>query len=459
VSFAPSSFRDPDARVLAGDEAEVLRALSASAADVDARLRAAGVLDALVRDGLLITSRRCADVRPPDGWAAVLASPRLPFVNYPYEWSFSMLQDAALLTLDLTARLLQHGGTLKDASAFNVMFAGATPTFIDLGSLAPRAADAPWVAYGQFGDHFLAPLMLEAYRGVPFQPLLRGALTGLPVGQLAALLSGADLARAGVLVHVKARAWLERRTRALSTDARRAVRAAGVPPAAILRNLAGLRRVVAGLRGRAASAWARYDDANPYDAQATARKTAFVTAACERVGGGRLAWDWGANTGRYSRVLAAHYATVVAMDADAPTVDRLYRAQRGAPPRAGAILPLVMNCMDPSPARGWRGRERSALSERGRADLALFLALVHHVCLGEGVPLGEFLDFALADADHAVIEFVDREDPMARALLATKVVMHPDYDLATFRALAVQRARIVAEEAISPTRQLFLLGR
>ncbi|MDX2168604.1 MAG: methyltransferase [Deltaproteobacteria bacterium] len=458
MSFDPSSFRDPDARVLAGGGPDVLRALSQDAATLDARLRRAGVLAELERDGLLIASQRRDDQLAPQGWSAVLSAPRLPFVSYPYEWSFSMLQDAALLTLDLQARLLSHAATLKDASAFNVLFDGARPVFVDLGSLAERAGNAPWGAYGQFGDHFLAPLMLEAYRGIPFQPLWRGNLEGLPVRQLAPMLAPFGLLRGGVLTHVMLRAWLERRTQHLSVDARREVRAAPLAPQAVARNVAGLRALIAGLRSGASSAWATYDETNSYDPAAAERKMAFVRDACARLGGGRQAWDWGANTGRYSRLLAEHYATVVAMDADAGAVDRLYTSLRGTD-AARRILPLVMDAMDPSPARGWRGTERLALAERGRPELVLSLALIHHLCLGRGVPLDQFLDFALQDAPHAVVEFIAAEDPMAQALLATKTVTHPGYDAAAFRHLAAQRGRVVAEAALSPTRQLLLLAR
>jgi hypothetical protein len=460
VTFAPSSFRDPDARVLAGDDdGRVVRALSARAAAVDADLRARGVLDELVRDGLLVASQPCTDVAVPAGWAAVVESPRLPFVSYPYEWSFGMLQDAALLTLRLTERLLAREAILKDASAYNVLFDGSAPLFIDVASLAAYEPDSPWVAYAQFCDQFLAPLMLEAYRGVPFQPALRGSLEGLSITEhLAPLLSAADLRRAGVLVHVKVRAMLDRRSERLPTGLRREVRRAAVPKAAVLRNLRGLQRVVAGLRSGARSVWAGYDEENTYDQASTARKSAFVAAACERLGGGRMAWDVGANTGRYSRILAARYACVVALDADAGAVDRLYRALAGTP-QARTIVPLVADLLDPSPARGWRGRERAGLLERVRPELALYLALVHHLCLGHGVPLDDFVDFACATSPAAVIEFVAADDPMSQAILATKAVAHPGYDLAAFRALAAQRARIAAEESVSPTRHLMLLTR
>lgn len=458
MSFAPGSFRDPDARVLAGDGPELLRVLSASAAALDARLRAAGVLDQLVGEGQLIASRRIEDRAPPDGWAAIVATPRLPFVSYPYEWSFSMLQDAALLTLDLMARLLPHGAQLKDASAFNVLFDGARALFVDLGSLAERAGDAAWAAYGQFGDHFLAPLLLEACRGIAFQPRWRGSLDGLPMRELAAQLSALDLLRPGVLTHVALRAWLERRTLTLSAAARSALHAAPVSRAAVARNVAGLRRMVAALRSRAASGWASYDECNSYAPAERERKIAFVRDACARLGGGVLAWDWGANTGRYSRVLAEHYTTVVAMDADAAAVDGLYRALRGGA-EARRILPLVMDAMDPSPARGWRGAERLALAERGRPELVLCLALVHHLCLARGLPLDEFIGFALLHAPHAVVEFVASEDPMAQTLLAGRPVIHPGYDLASFRHLAAARGHIVAEAQISPFRHVLLLAR
>jgi len=57
-----------------------------------------------------------------------------------------------------------------------------------------------------------------------------------------------------------------------------------------------------------------------------------------------------------------------------------------------------------------------------------------------------------------VVEFVAADDPRGAALCATRTAHHPGYDLATFRALAATRFRILAEEALTPTRQLFLLA-
>jgi hypothetical protein len=457
VRFASASFRDPDARVFIGPDERLLRALSATAAEVDAEVRASGLMDSLVRDGILVENARCTDVAAPDGWAAVVESKRLPFVNYPYEWSFGMLRDAALLTLDVTERVLVGGAALKDASAYNVVFHGAHPVFIDVASIGRYEEGMPWIAYGQFCDHFLAPLMLEAYKGVAFQPLLRSDLSGVSISaQLAPLLGWYDLFRPGVLLHVKLRALLERRSRGLETAARREVRQLSVPRDAVVRNVRGLRRIVRKLESRAPSVWADYDRANSYDAGMRTRKEAFVASACERLGGGPIAFDWGANTGRFSRILARHYRCVVALDADAGAVDRLYHALRGTSDER-AILPAVADLMNPPPAQGWRGAERQSLVARGRPDLAVYLALIHHVCLGQGVPLGDFVAMMRDIATSAIVEFVAIEDAMSQAVLATKRDAPPGYDVDAFRALLRSHAAIVAEEALSPTRTLFLV--
>ena len=458
MTFLPASFRDPDARVLESDGPRILRALSPRALAEREAVERSGLLRELVDAGLVVDSAPAPDVAPPEGFAAVIASRRLAFPTYPYEWSFSMLRDAAALTLDVLARALERGATLKDASAYNVLFDGARPLLIDVASLVPHEDGTPWIGYGQFCDHFLAPLMLEAYRGVPFQPFLRGSLEGLSIGgQLAPLLGWRDWLRPGVLAHVKLRAMLDRRTQDLGTETRKEVRRVSLPRQAVLANVRSLRGLIGGLTSRAPSVWARYEEANTYDDALAARKEAFVDAACARSAGTALAWDVGANTGRYARVLARRFATVVAMDADAGAVDRLYGAVKGTA-EGRAIVPLVVDVMNPSPAQGWRGTERTTLAARGRPDVALYLALVHHLCLGRGVPLTGFLDLVWDTSPLAVVEFVAREDPMSQRLLATKLEQHPGYDVDAFRVLARERGEILAEERLTPTRWLFLLG-
>jgi hypothetical protein len=132
-------------------------------------------------------------------------------VSYPYEWTFGMLKDAALLHLDLMLAALDEDFILKDSSAYNVQWRGVQPVFIDIPSFEVLEEGQPWVGYRQFCELFLYPLMLQAYKGIDFRPWLRGSLDGIPAGSLRPLFSARDLLRPGVMMHVVAQNALQRR--------------------------------------------------------------------------------------------------------------------------------------------------------------------------------------------------------------------------------------------------------
>ena len=119
------------------------------------------------------------------------------------------------------------------------------------------------------------------------------------------------------------------------------------------------------------------------------------------------------------------------------------------------ILPLALDLVDASPGMGWRGSERRRLEERGRPDLVLALALVHHLAIGANVPLDLVVDW-LADLEAAlVIEFPVRDDPMVARLLSRKRQgAHPDYELENFEALLERHFTVARREQLG-SRVLF----
>ena len=228
------SFRDPAARVFYQD-GRVLRGLDEVAAAADAAARESGLMESLISSGLFVDNWTVNDVAPPEGIPdnAVVESRRVDIISYPAEWSFAMLRDAALATLDANLAALEKGFILKDASAFNVVFDGAQPVIIDVTSLDRFGERGIWTAYGQFCDHFLAPLMLEAYAGVPFQRMLQGSIDGIPIGDLNKLLRGRSGVHKGVLTHVRLRNLLEKRAAGMATEERRNVGKAALPATAV----------------------------------------------------------------------------------------------------------------------------------------------------------------------------------------------------------------------------------
>jgi hypothetical protein len=367
-----------------------------------------------------------------------------------------MLRDAALLQLDLNRRALREDLTLKDASPYNVQWRGAAPIFIDVGSFERLRPDEPWAGYRQFCMLYLYPLMLQAYRDLPYHALLRGSLDGIPPAYARAVLGSAgDRFRKGVFSNVLLHARMEDRYAAAEGgEVKRELRRAGFNKTLLDATLSKLESLVRRLEWRSGeTAWTGYGEDNSYDAGAAARKAAFVRAAAGRRTG-RLTWDLGCNDGTYARIAAEHAGTVVAVDADHATVDGLYRRLRDE--RRTDILPLVMSLTDPSPDLGWRGRERGSLERRGTPELVLCLALAHHVCITGNVPVRELLDWLRSLDATVVIEFPDREDPMVRRLLGGKRDgANPDYERAAFERALEERFLVDRSEAVTGTRTLY----
>lgn len=421
----PGSFRDRDSRVvIAGDS--VLRAISPEAVSDWEMLSESGLLMDLVERGDLIGTKEVGTDRLgdgtgllPGGVARVLEHERIPFISYPYEWTFSMLRDAALLQLDIAMESIERGLMLKDATPYNVQFIGSKPVFIDIGSFEELPEGEPWVGYRQFCMLFLYPLMFQAHRDLPFHPWLRGSIDGIEPIDAIKVFSLRDRLKPGVFLHTSLHARLDRRAKRSGPGSAEAnAKKREVKPDAVKAHLASMRRLVSKLRWKAGeTAWSGYRQDNTYSGEDDRVKQEFVGSVVEAERPG-VTWDMGCNDGAYSRIAEKSSDLVVAFDFDHATVEALYRSLRTEGNEK--ILPLVGNIADPSPGLGWRGLERKTLEERRRPDLVLALALIHHVSISANIPIAEFLDWAASLGSTLVIEFPKRDDPMVEALLANK---------------------------------------
>jgi SAM-dependent methyltransferase len=452
-SFEPGSFRDWDSRVFY-DDARVLRALSDDGLSDWIALSESKLFGQAVAEGKLVATSVVDDASIA-GAAAVLEHERIPFVSYPYEWTFAMLRDAALLQLELLRRALDEDLMLKDSSSYNVQWRGAQPVFIDVGSFERLRPGEPWAGYRQFCMLYLNPLLLQAYKGVDFRPWLRGSLAGITPLDARHLLSFRDLFRRGVLTNVSLHARLERKHEDSDRDVKTELKRAGFKKELIVANVKRLEKLVRRLEWQpGATEWSGYSATTSYDEADALRKEEFVREVVH-TREWNLVWDIGCNEGRHSRIAAENARYVVALDGDGAVVDRLYRAL--ATDGQTTILPLVADVTDPSPALGWHGLERQTLEARGRPELTLCLAVLHHVAIGANVPVPEFLSWLAELGTSLVIEFPTRDDPRVGALLMRKKPgAHPDYDREPFERALAERFEIErTEELASGTRILY----
>ena len=424
------SFRDRDGRIYHVD-GRIIRGLSAGALADFEKLLTKTFYTRCLDQGLLVDTELLDSQHVPlpaeerARWAAFVEHQRVPVISYPYEWTFGMLQDAALLQLDLVEAAILEGMTLKDATPYNVQFLNGRPVFIDIPSFEVLQPGSPWAGYRQFCEMFLFPLMLQSYKGVPFQPLMRGNIDGVGVQMAARLFSGRDRFRRGVLSHVWLQSKLDRRYGNSRQDVRTDLKSAGFGKELILANVRKLRKLVGRLQWQGEdSEWGAYEAFHNYSASDHSLKESFIDESVAG-SGASCVWDIGCNTGQFSKIAARHAERVLAMDLDHFAVERLYREVRSE--GYGNILTLVQNVADPSPNWGWRNRERTELSSRARPDLVLCLALIHHVVISANVPLDEFIAWLAELSDQLVIEYVSRKDDKVLTLLRNKEDKYSDY--------------------------------
>lgn len=408
-----SSFRDPAGSVFRR-EGILYRGIRAPGLPHYEALMSSGLYDELVADGLLVPHEEIPPAEAPPGWERVIRPAEIPFVSYPYEWCFSQIKDAALATLEIEKRALRRGLTLVDASAYNIQFLRGRPVLIDTLSLRLYEAGEPWTAYRQFCQHFLAPLALISLADVRLAGLARVHIDGIPLDLASSLLPGRSRLRLSLLLHLHLHSRSQRRYEG------RAVRVSRgkVPLRSLLGLVDSLEAGTRRLRWRASGTeWADYYDDTNYTPEGLAEKRKaveeFVSAARPEV-----VWDLGGNVGTFSRAAAASGAQVLSFDVDPACVERNYLLVRAE--RETRVLPLLMDLANPSPGTGWENAERMSLLERGPADAVLALALLHHLAIGNNVPLDRIARFLAQAGRSILVEFVPKTDSQVKRLLVVR---------------------------------------
>ena len=451
----PASFRDPSGFVFR-DDGTVYRQISDSYAATYEHIVKSGFYRAAMDAGELI---RHEEIDPESlsvgaGAYKILRPDQVPFVSYPYEWCFGQLRDAALLTLALQKRALTHGLWLRDASAYNVQYLGGRPIFIDTLSFEAYPEGRPWGAYNQFCQHFLAPLALAAYVDIGFLKLLRTNLGGIDIGLASRALPIRTRLRLGLQMHIHAHGRAVAKAVA-KPEASADAREAKLSRNALLGLVDSLQSSVAGLElPTSKTIWGDYYDETNYSSAAHEAKHSIVERFVARAQP-RTAWDLGANDGRFSRVASAAGAYTVAIDGDPAAVENNYRDVRHR--NESHMLPLLMDLANPSPSLGWASRERDSISQRGPADLILGLALVHHLAIGNNVPLPKIAAFLAGLCRHLVIEFVPKEDSQVARLLATREDIFDDYSENGFEAAFATRFRLLDRAAVADSARTIYL--
>jgi hypothetical protein len=449
-----ASFRDPSGFLLNCDGI-LYRQVNQIYAEEYTRLMDSGLYARLVKAGLLVQHTE-SDIEPfePKLSFKILCPESVPFISYPYEWSFGQLKDAALATLSIQKRALKLGMSLKDASAYNIQHHKGKPTLIDTLSFETYKEGEPWVAYRQFCQHFLAPLALMAYRDVRLSQLLRAYIDGIPLDLASALLPARTRWNLGLASHIHIHASAQKRYADVAVSEARGTRK--MSKEAMLALIESLQATIRKLEWKpAGTEWADYYTANNYTDAAFEHKKVLIGDWLSRIEA-KTVWDLGANTGIFSRVAVETGANVISSDIDPAAVEVNYRLVKEK--KEENLLPLVLDLTNPSPAIGWNNRERDSFLQRGPADATLALALVHHLAISNNVPLVRVAEFFAACGEWLIVEFVPKSDSQVQKLLRSRLDIFSEYTQSGFEKAFGEWYSIVESSAVRDSeRWLFLM--
>lgn len=380
----------------------------------------------------------------------------IPFVSYPYEWSFSQLKDAALITLAIQKRALSRGMILKDASAYNIQFFEGKPILIDTLSFEIYQEGKAWIAYKQFCQHFLAPLLLMSHKDIRLGQMLRVHIDGIPLDLASTMVSKATYRRLGILMHVHLHARAQHQYKDSPRPAG-AVARKQIGKQSLLQIADSLRSTIRGLHWRhGATNWSGYYDGDSYQEEAFQHKLELVADYLDLIKPSCV-WDLGANTGEFSRIASGAGAFTVSVDNDPGVVEDNYlKAKRN---REKNLLPLLVDLVNPSGAIGWANAERRSLAERSNADCLLALALIHHLAIANNVPLFMIAEYFASLAEWLVIEFVPKRDQQTQKLLRSRSDIFEDYSLEGFEARFSGLYKIVKSNPLRQSERVLYLMR
>jgi hypothetical protein len=427
VRVVNSSFRDPAGSVYI-EKGEIYRLINPNYQDHYDELMGSGLYDALAEQQLICRHEEVPITNEKDRIHKIIRPETIPFISYPHEWCFNQLKDAALTTIRIQKIALSKNMTLKDASAYNIQFQNGRPVLIDTLSFEKHVLGRPWVAYEQFCRHFLAPLALMTERDVRLAQLFRIYMEGIPLDLASLLLGRKTFFRFHLLLHIHLHAKAQKRFGSRTVDKKRYQ----IGPHALIGLISSLERSVKKLDGqKRKTEWSDYYEDIHYAEAAIGGKIKLVS---EFIGIAKPAeiWDLGANTGLFSRLATRNGIMSIAFDADHAAVERNYLDSKNQ--NDTRMLPLVMDFANPTSAFGWSNEERMSLMERGPTDLALALALVHHLRITGNVPLSWIARFFSKICKWLIIEFVPKLDPKVQLLLRNREDVYSDYSMEGFEA-------------------------
>lgn len=449
-SHHPSSYRDPSGFIFEKEGVLYRQVNQIFKEDFDYFI-SSGCYDHLVKKGLLISHEIINEnLTSTQEYYKTLRPEIIKFISYPYEWSFDMLKDAALLTLQLLKEAIVYGLIIKDATPYNIQWHDGKLIFIDSLSFEKYDETKPWIAYRQFCESFLSPLLLMHYSKMPLQQLQLSYPEGIPLAITKSLLPARSKLSLYTYLHIHLHAGVasknNRDNNTLSKFSKQK-----------LLNLASsLESLLQKLKLKGQSTWSEYYAEASLRNDYLEQKKQLISQWSKDLIGVKTAVDVGANDGVFSKLLAELNIYMLATDFDPLCINNLYAEIKQT--NKSNLQPLIIDLSNPSPAIGVNNTERQSFISRTKVDLVMALALIHHLAIGKNIPFDKIASLFQQLGNKLIIEFVPKEDEKVQLMLKSKKDIYSGYNEDIFEGVFKKYFEIQNKQPVgSSGRTLYLM--
>jgi 2-polyprenyl-3-methyl-5-hydroxy-6-metoxy-1,4-benzoquinol methylase len=458
LNINPSSYVDPNGFAFHFDQ-QIFRGIYPEQEAFYRNLFDTGLIDKWTKDFHLVDSKMSKFSIPELHCNAVVSHRSIAPLTYCVEWPSSLLQRAAITTLELNLELLNHNCILQDAYPWNILFEGTTPVFVDLTSIVPLSTPLMWPAYQQFINFFMNPLELAALgKGKIARGLLYDYINGI---------SGEDLHKnlslgycfshplkltTSFLVsklnnHIQNNQKLKLKLQgAVNSSSKHQEHTAKIRK----RFINGLLTKVKSLKVKGQSTtWTRYyaDLTAEFSSDEKIKRVDQLLNQLKP----QTVIDIGCNVGKYSILAARAGAKVIAMDSSEDSIEALVQHCTA---EQLAITPIIGDVLCPTPAFGFLSQQFPPMVERFRSDVVLCLGVMHHLHISGRQSFERIAKLLNQLAKKAVIfEYVDATDGNNQLIDHGRKI---EYSMASVSEALAKHFKITVFASDRETRRLLL---
>jgi len=446
------SYRDDVARVVKKEFGWHRYVFNSYKDEYDHLIRSGLYKDLIEKDLLIPHEQVEIDVSDPNVYKLIRPK-QIQFQSYPFEWSYRQWRKSMLAFLEINLIALKYGMILKDGTPFNFYLINGKSLLLDTSSFMFFKKNDFWVAYLQFCEEFLSPVALMHFNGLNWGTITRTNLRGLHLAFVSKQLSWRSWLNPTCLFHIHCHS---RYSNADESSAKKKPQN-GFDTEKLSSLLTMIKSTVLSWDKpyQFKNHWSGYYENDVESENYLICKEKVFSDWLSNTNPKTLI-DLGANTGKFSILAAKQTDYVIALEKDENCVDKIEgEIEKGS---LGNITALIGDLAETTPDSGVLNREYISIYTRGRSEMVIGLALIHHLCIAMNISINQLAEmFAQFATKFAIVEFIPKEDKKVIQLLRNRKDVFKEYNEDNFiSAFSIYFDLLKVEQLDDSKRKVFL---